>query len=103
MIQREVRVQEGAVLDLREAMTFYERQKKNLGDYFVDSLIVDLESLSFYAGIHSKKFGCFRMCAKRFPFAIYYDIVEDVVQVIGVLHMKRRPAWNRNILKIRRR
>lgn len=27
-----------------------------------------------YAGVHSKLFGCYRMLAKRFPYAIYYQI-----------------------------
>jgi hypothetical protein len=103
MNTREVRVQDGAVSDIREAITFYGRREQSLGNYFFDSLLVDLESLSFYSGIHPKCFGLYRMLAKRFPFAIYYTMKEDVVLVIAVLDMRRNPAWNRKILRRRHR
>ena len=36
------------------AYRFYERQSPGLGDYFLDSLFSDIDSLRFYAGIHAK-------------------------------------------------
>lgn len=39
-----------------------------------EDLCRSLESLHLYAGIHSLHFGCHRLLAKRFPFAIYYGI-----------------------------
>jgi len=70
-----------------------------VGEYFFDSLISDLESLKFYAGIHSKKFDFYRALSKRFPFAIYYDIKKNVVMVVAILDMRRDPAWIRDKLK----
>ena len=32
------------------------------------------------AGMHNKKFGFYRAFSKRFPFAIYYEVEEDVVK-----------------------
>jgi len=103
MIKREVTVLASAVSDLREAIGFYERRQEKLGDYFIDSIIVDLESLSFYGGIHAKTFGFYRKLAKRFPFAIYYTIKDNSILVAAVLDMRRKPAWNRNQLRRRRR
>lgn len=42
------------------------------------------------------------MLAKRFPYAIYYDVFEAAIIVIAVLDLQRNPAWirkqlNRNI------
>lgn len=68
--------------DLEEARKFYRQQGEGIGDYFWDSLIADLESLVIFAGIHKKEFGFYRMYAKRFPYAIYYDVHSDVVAVL---------------------
>ena len=49
---------------------------KASADYFVDSLMADIESLHLYAGVHPKHFGYYRMIARRFPYAIYYRLEE---------------------------
>ncbi|MEX2578268.1 MAG: hypothetical protein WD342_04355, partial [Verrucomicrobiales bacterium] len=36
---------------------FYDRQQEGIGDYFVDSILADAESLVLYAGVHSTHFG----------------------------------------------
>ncbi len=65
---------------------------------FFDSIVSDIESLSLYAGIHSKRFGLYRMLSKRFPFAIYYDVIETTAVVIAVLDARSNPAWIRRKL-----
>ena len=80
--------------DLRKSEDFYELQAENLGVYFFDTLIADIESLSFYGGIHVKHFGFYRMLAKRFPYAIYYYIKDDLVIVIGILDLCSKPSTN---------
>jgi hypothetical protein len=54
-----------------------------------------------YAGIHRKKSDFFQMFAKRFPYAIYYDIVEDIAYVVAILPMRRDPVWISRQLKKR--
>jgi len=78
--------------DLHIAQSFYEKQTVTLGDYFIDSLLVDLESLRFYAGIHEQHFGYYKMLAKRFPFAIYYDLEENKVIVHAILDSRQHPS-----------
>jgi len=51
----EVITTEFALNDLSLARAFYNNQSTELGDYFFDSLITDIESLTFYAGIHLKE------------------------------------------------
>jgi plasmid stabilization system protein ParE len=92
MKTRPVVISEDAVADIEIACAFYDRQEEGLGRYFFSSLVSDLESLSFFAGIHSVWFGYHRMLAKRFPFAIYYEAQEDLVVVIAVLDMRRNPS-----------
>ncbi len=79
-------------MDIERARAFYERQESGLGEYFAACLIADLESLSFFAGIHSIWFGYHRMLCKRFPFAVYYEVLEDIAMVVAVLDMRRNPA-----------
>ena len=88
--------------NLNEGSAFYDRKETGIGDYFWDSLIADIESLIIYAGIHNKRYGLYRMFAKRFPYAIYYEIVEEVTYVIAVLPMRQDPGWIKKKLKKRR-
>lgn len=88
--------------DLRDGRNFYSEQKAGIGDYFVDSILADAESLSPYAGIHSEHFGFFRLLGKTFPFAIYDLAGEGRVTVCAILDMRRDPAWTRAELQTRR-
>lgn len=99
---KDVYILKEAVADLEEGRAFYDRQESGVGDYFWDCLIADIESLIIYAGIHRKKHGLYQMLAKRFPYAIYYDIVGGIAYVAAVLPMRRDPAWISRRLKKRR-
>lgn len=94
-----IRLTERAEADLATGAAFYEQQGDGLGEYFLDSLISDLESLQLYAGTHPKKFRFHRMLAKRFPFAIYYESGENEVLVCAVLDCRRKPAWTTGRLR----
>jgi len=60
----EVILLDDAVEDLEIGRGFYEDRGKGIGDYFIDSLLSDIESLRLYAGIHSVKFGYHRLLSK---------------------------------------
>jgi plasmid stabilization system protein ParE len=89
----EIRLLESAKDDLREGWRFYEEQALGVGDYFLDSIRVDVRSLRLYAGIHERAEGFHRMLAKRFPFAIYYLIQEDRIDIYAILNCRRDPDW----------
>lgn len=61
---------DSAEKDLLNGYDFHERQSKGLGDYFLESLFSDIDSLYLYAGIHAIHFGYHRLLSKRFPFAL---------------------------------
>ncbi|MGE4403622.1 MAG: type II toxin-antitoxin system RelE/ParE family toxin, partial [Desulfobulbus sp.] len=63
-----------ATEDLADGYRFYERQATGLGEYFLDSLWSDIQSLRLYGGVHTVYQGYFRLLAKRFPYAVYYRI-----------------------------
>ena len=87
--------------DLKDGKYFYDQRESGIGDYFWDSLIADIESLIIYAGIHNKRYGLYRMFAKRFPYSIYYEIKDEIAYVVAVLPMRRDPLWIKRKLKER--
>lgn len=78
--------------DLEAGRRFYERQQAGLGDYFLDSLFSDIDSLLLYAGIHRKLFGYHRTLSRRFPYAIYYRVEGEEIQVWRILDCRQNPA-----------
>lgn len=94
-----IRILDSVSQDLIAGYLFYEKQSAGLGNYFIDSLFSDIDSLQIYAGIHPIYFGKYhRMLSKRFPFAIYYRIVDNEVLVYAVLDCRRNPSWVRKQL-----
>ena len=93
-----IEILDRAKQDFLDGFRFYEEQSEGVGRYFVDSLMADIESLQLYAGVHAKQLGYYRMRARRFPFAIYYRLEEEVIQVHAVLDCRRNPAWIRKRL-----
>lgn len=88
-----IRLLESARDDLRDGWLFYQRQSPGLGEYFLDCLQADVRSLLIYAGIHERADGFHRMLAKRFPFAVYYLIQDNFVDVYAILDCRRDPDW----------
>jgi len=84
--------------DLEEGYQFYESQSDGLGTYFLDTLYSDIDSLAYFSGMHRIVLGYHRLLSKRFPFAVYYRIVNDMVLVYAVLDCRRNPSWIRAML-----
>ncbi len=81
-----------AYLDLDLGRCFYENQGEGLGEYFLDSLFSDIDSLSIYSGIHSRHFGYYRLLSLRFPYSIYYKIDDGAVIVYRILDQRNHPG-----------
>lgn len=95
---RQVVLLPAAEQDLQAAQVFYGAENERVGEYCLDSLLGDIERLSFLAGIHRRVFGYYRMLASRFPFSIYYSVIEDTVVVAAVLDNRRNPRQLRKLL-----
>jgi len=87
-----IRILNSAYNDLLEGKLFYEKQSENLGDYFVNSLLADIDSLVLHGSIHMEVFGFHRLLSKRFPYAIYYKMdSENELTVWRVLDCRQNP------------
>ena len=95
-----IKLSSTAEQQLQAGYWFYESQSKGLGDYFLDSLMADIDSLHIYAGVHAIHFGKYhRLLAKRFPYSIYYRVVNGDVLVYAILDNRRNPEWVRDQLQ----
>jgi plasmid stabilization system protein ParE len=93
-----VTILDEAEQDLLDGYCFYEAQGQGLGDYFLDSLFADIDSLRFYAGIHAQCHGYHRLLSRRFPFAVYYRVEDGFAGVRAVLDCRRDPERTKNRL-----
>lgn len=88
-----------AEIHIAKAMSFYESQKDGLGNYFLDSISSDIESLQIYYGIHFKVKNYHRLLSKRFPYSIYYKFNEDTIYIYAVLDCRSNPQKTDKVLK----
>jgi len=93
-----IKILRTAMDDLAIGRNFYDRQEEGVGDYFFDSLFSEIDSLAIYGGIHSIYFGFHRLLAKRFPYAIYYKIIDKTAVVFRVLDCRYNPKRISKIL-----
>jgi len=95
-----IRLLKGAKKDLEEAGDFYESQEPGIGSYFLSTMASEIDSLKIYAGIHPITFGrYYRLLTHKFPYAIYYRIVDDEVHVYAVFDCRRDPKRLENRFK----
>lgn len=86
--------------DLAYGRDFYEQQAEGVGDYFLNSLFSDIDSLTLYAGIHRQIFGFYRMLSRRFPWAVYYRFdAKGAAVVYRVLDCRQDPGKTRAALR----
>ena len=83
-------ISEIAEEDLLETAMWYEKQKQGLGEQFIVNFesclsIIERNPKQFVARF--KKFR--RVLLSRFPYAVYYKILSDKVEVVGVFHQRR--------------
>jgi plasmid stabilization system protein ParE len=86
-----IKILPSALADLDRGRIFYVRQNKGIGDYFLDSLFSDIDSLELYAGVHMKVFDFHRLLSRRFPYAVYYKVDDNVCVVFRVLDCRQEP------------
>lgn len=82
---------------ITETYNWYEKQRTGLGSEFVLSVESVLTSISRDPFIFQTTYQNIR-CAliPRFPFGIFYFVIESKIIVISVFHLSRNPKlWNK--------
>lgn len=88
-----VRFRSEAASDVVLAREWYDAQRPGLGDEFVQALeaVVDLVS-DLPEAFPEIAVGLRRALFARFPYAVYYRLDADFVDVIACLHTRRSPS-----------
>lgn len=94
-----VRIVRSALDDIAAGREFYEGQEEGVGAYFFHSIFAEIDSLVLFGGTHRIVFGFHRMLARRFPYAVYYRIIQCEIVVFRVLDCRRSPARIRKELR----
>jgi plasmid stabilization system protein ParE len=89
-VTRIVRVRPEAELDLLLAAGWYEAQRPGLGAEFLGELELRIASLADNALLYAAQVeGVRRVFARRFPYAVYYQLTDEDVVVLSVMHARR--------------
>jgi plasmid stabilization system protein ParE len=85
-------VRPGAAADIEEAHFWYESQRLGLGDEFLDAVLAVFEVLQGsprrYRVIHR---DTRRANVRRFPYGLFYRIIDADIVVIACFHASRDP------------
>ncbi|MFZ4767989.1 MAG: type II toxin-antitoxin system RelE/ParE family toxin [Roseimicrobium sp.] len=89
-----------AMDDLVDGHAFYEEREPGAGDYFLNSVYRDIDTLAHSGGMHPKPHRRhYRMICSRHPFGVFYNVIDETVEVIAVVDLRRNP---KRILKLLR-
>jgi len=86
-----------AFADVAEAFSWYQAQRPGLGDEFEAELGRTLDLLltmpEAAPAVHRH---VRRALVHRFPYALYFTLADEGIEVLAVLHTRRSPAiWHR--------
>src|SRR5262245_32123474 len=81
-----------AVDDLVQAYDWYESRRVGLGEEFLTCVDALIEMIRRFPELHAIAYENYRRAlVRRFPFAIFYEHLENVVTIYCVFHTSRDP------------
>ena len=83
-----------AAADVEDAYQWYEDQRTGLGDEFLSavSTVIEVESLVVYPERFPIVFRqTRRVHLNRFPYSLFYRIIDDRIVVVACMHGRRDP------------
>jgi plasmid stabilization system protein ParE len=85
--------------DLAEASAWYEGQRRGLGEEFLSCVDACMQAICRTPAMHACVHEHYRRgLIRRFPYAIFYEFVDDKVIVYGVFHTHRDPEkWRQRL------
>jgi len=83
----------GALTDLREANEWYESKAPGLGERFADAVFEQSKLLEKIPDKYRIVHRDIRRCSvRRFPYAMYFHVLDDRVVVLVVHAVRQDPA-----------
>jgi len=92
-----ITIRREAEADLLEAFKYYESCRKNLGSDFLLCIEGSLSRIQKNPEQYQKVYRQVRRAlTPRFPFGVYYTVVDRKVVIVAVLHARRSPEhWRK--------
>ena len=80
--------------ELIESIRYYESQQPGLGRRFLEAIMEALRRIQAHPGRYRVVFVIWRQCRiPRFPFGIIYRVADRRIEVIAVMHLRRKPGY----------
>ena len=81
-----------AAADVEDAFLWYESQRPGLGDEYLDEIALVLRAIAD----HPNRFpvlhrGTQRALLHRFPYALFYRVIDEQIIIVACMHGKRNP------------
>ena len=90
----QVQFLEPAQYELYEAVDYYNSQAPNLGQAFLLEVLTSLDRVCLWPSAwHSISKSTRRCQLKRFPYGVIYSQIENVILVIAIGHLHRKPEY----------
>jgi plasmid stabilization system protein ParE len=85
--------------DLTEAYNWHEGQRVGLGEEFLGCVDACIQAICRTPEMHARIHADYRRgLVRRFPYAIFYEYVDQTVIVYGVFHTSRDPnKWRERL------
>ncbi len=88
-------------IELFEAARYYEFQQKDLGKRFLLALQNSIMSIQINPQVYQLTDDNLRKCrVSKFPYGIVFRDKTDIIEVIAVIHLRRRPGFSKSRIKI---
>jgi plasmid stabilization system protein ParE len=85
--------------DIDEAYTWYEQRRVGLGEEFLDCVDACIQFIVRWPESQAVVHATYRRAlVRRFPYAVFYEVANDVLTVYAVFHTSRDPRKWRNRL-----
>ncbi|MBI5747427.1 MAG: type II toxin-antitoxin system RelE/ParE family toxin [Nitrospirae bacterium] len=80
--------------EFHESARYYEFQQCGLGYRFVDAVRDAIQRIRSHPLLYREVEQGFRQCrVVRFPFGIIYRFNKEKVEIIAVMHLRRKPGY----------
>lgn len=85
---------EPALIELEDAIEYYNLQSDGLGDKFLDEVLNIIGLISIFPKVWAKNTEHTRKAVlKKFPYNLIYTIFNEKIFIIAVAHQHREPEY----------
>ena len=83
-----------ALAELDEAAHYYDQERQGLGDEFLEEIEQSISRILGFPEAWGEMSPQIRRClTRRFPYGIVYQILDQEILIVAVMHLKRRPMY----------